>query len=79
MTVQPMHIADEHGNTVCGAVGRLWSDTNWDTADSDWSFRRCKGCEAALGANGLEKLNRRREKTRRQAAGHQAGPTTDAE
>ena len=73
MTVQTMHVADEQGKAVCGAAGTLWSDVNWEAADSDWSFRRCERCVAVLGTHGIERLARRRRRARRRNAAGQAG------
>ena len=74
MTVQPMHIIGLDDRPVCGATGRFWGDTNWDAADSHWSFRRCKGCEAKLGPDGIERLTREREARRRE--GRRTEPRT---
>ena len=68
--MQPMHIVGLDHAPVCGATGKLWSDTDWTAADAGPDFRRCGNCERELGSEGLERLaaERRQRMERRIAA-----------
>ena len=74
MRTRTMHIQgfDDSG-PVCGATGRVWTDTDWSAADSDPGFKRCKRCEKKLGPGGLERLTQAREELARLHAARKAG------
>ena len=74
MRTRTMHIQgfDDSG-PVCGATGRVWTDTDWSAADSDPGFKRCERCEKKLGPGGLERLTQAREELARLHAARKAG------
>ena len=74
MQVRTMHIQgfDDSG-PVCGATGRVWTDTDWAAADNDSRFRRCERCEKKLGPGGLERLRQAREELARVRAARKEG------
>ena len=74
MQVRTMHIQgfDDSG-PVCGATGRVWTDTDWSAADNDSRFRRCERCEKKLGPGGLERLRQAREELARVRAAREKG------
>ena len=74
MQVRTMHIQGfDDSDPVCGATGRVWTDTDWAAADNESRFRRCERCEKKLGPGGLERLRQAREELARVRAARKEG------
>ena len=62
MRTETIHVrAFNSHEPICGAAGIVHTEDDWEKADSDARFRRCRRCDTKLGPGGIQALKKARE------------------
>ena len=74
MRTETIHVRafDSH-EPICGTAGIVHTEDDWEKADSNARFRRCRRCDTTLGPGGIQALKKGREKLAKLRAAETAG------
>ena len=74
MRTETIHVRafDSH-EPICGTAGVVHTEDDWEKADSDTRFRRCRRCDTTLGPGGIQAVKKGREKLAKLRAAETAG------